>query len=332
MYLRGLDFLPAILVLTVTAYFISIWQCLLFALLMLVGAVLSRLLSIQLRDVGHNVEKHEFVLEGFPVSPYVEKIRWTMDKLGVDYREERDYGVMLFLRGRSVPCLHFKRKDHWSLSTISNSADIAAYLAGRFLHDTERVSFLVDALRSPRTAELEALCDDLMHQTRRLIYWHVLQREGGLKDPSVCRAMWGAKEPGVPEWQLVVGRLMQPFQNVLIRKFMRLESPTCQSTCLSKINEIFDKLAAEVQKNEANLTLLNTAEPTYVDFCVAAAVALATQNVKYGAGACAQSLNEQLMAQVPSLDADLKPLRDHFIADWADKMYSEHRGKWNAKL
>ena len=73
------------------------------------------------------------------MSPFVEKVRWALDRLQVSYVEEQDYGVMMFLRGRSVPTLHFRRQTHWSDSSISNSADILAYLAGK-----SRVLFVCD--------------------------------------------------------------------------------------------------------------------------------------------------------------------------------------------
>ena len=43
------------------------------------------------------------ILEGLPVSHYVEKVRWCLDKLEVPFENEDDAGILgIFMLGRSV--------------------------------------------------------------------------------------------------------------------------------------------------------------------------------------------------------------------------------------
>ena len=43
------------------------------------------------------------VLESFPFSNFVEKVRWCLDHLGVDYEEEQDVGILgVLLAQRAV--------------------------------------------------------------------------------------------------------------------------------------------------------------------------------------------------------------------------------------
>lgn len=85
----------------------------------------------------------------------------------MDYKEEQDYGVLMFLRLGSVPRLHFVNNKHWSLSTISDSCDIINYLYGRYGH-LEKAQFIV---RSDKAQEIELEIDNLANQLRRLFYW-----------------------------------------------------------------------------------------------------------------------------------------------------------------
>lgn len=178
----------------------------------LVGAFVSASLPLFAGSSRRALQSGEFVLESLPVSPFVEKVRWALDKLGVEYAEEQDYGVLMFLRGRSVPTLHYKRKGQWAEASMTNSADILCYLAGRYAH-TERGAFLA---RSARADELEAKIDVAMEHMRRLFYFHVMQADDGALAHMAPR-LWGALEPHVPRWQKV-GAVC----NVWLRMHVRL--------------------------------------------------------------------------------------------------------------
>merc|ERR1712156_1236167 len=44
------------------------------------------------------------ILNTLPISHYVEKVRWCLDKSGLNYEEEKDVGIMgIIMTGRTVP-------------------------------------------------------------------------------------------------------------------------------------------------------------------------------------------------------------------------------------
>jgi hypothetical protein len=190
------------------------------ALLWIIASFLSATLTLPAfagnprRGLG---KTHEFVLEGLGVSPFVEKVRWALDKLGVDYVEEQDYGVIMFFRGTSVPALHYVRKGEWSMGSMTNSADILCYLDGRFGH--AQGAFL---RHSPESIAAERTIDVLMESIRRLVYYHILVCDNGAMQ-RFAPVLWGANEPHVPRWQKLFGPLLLPLQRFLLVKLLRLD-------------------------------------------------------------------------------------------------------------
>jgi hypothetical protein len=75
-------------------------------------------------------------------SHFVEKVRWSMDLLGVDYVEQTSGATLgAFYAGRSVPQL--KVRTGIVRSVIGDSPDILRYLYGRYVHeDPQRAAFL----------------------------------------------------------------------------------------------------------------------------------------------------------------------------------------------
>jgi len=103
-----------------------------------------------------------------PISHYVEKVRWCLDRSGLDYEEEKDIGIFwILVTGRMVPNLQIPHKDIY----IANSSDIIKYLYGHMLSlDEEKAKFLQ---ASPNATELEKKLDILGHNLRRYMIYHV---------------------------------------------------------------------------------------------------------------------------------------------------------------
>merc|ERR1719228_1855271 len=77
--------------------------------------------------LGNRKKDKRLILETISISHYVEKVRWCLDYLDLDYVEEEDVGILgVFLLGRSVPQLKVPGKG----VVIGNSADILHYLYG----------------------------------------------------------------------------------------------------------------------------------------------------------------------------------------------------------
>ena len=95
-----------------------------------VAAVLGVLVwwwGVVLRGLWRRSTDSDLVLETIPASHFVEKVRWAMDRLGLEYREHMDVGTLgVFFTGRTVPRLRVRTGA--VTSTIGNSSDILRYL------------------------------------------------------------------------------------------------------------------------------------------------------------------------------------------------------------
>ena len=108
------------------------------------------------------------ILNTLPISHYVEKVRWCLDKSGLNYEEEKDVGIMgIIMTGRTVPTFKIPKHD----ISISNSSDILKYIYGHLLtQDEDRAKFLQP---SPKSRELEAEIDRMGYNIRTYLYYHV---------------------------------------------------------------------------------------------------------------------------------------------------------------
>ena len=149
----------------------------------------------------HSSAGPDLVLESILISHFVEKVRWSLDRLGVAYEEKPNVGVVgAFLRARPVPLLHVRAGLGWS--RIANSSDILRYLWGRYhVSQGERAAFL-----EPTEAALswEKRFDSHGVDLQRWVYFHVLP------DRDLTLGLWGVHNPTLPRWQRWVARLLYP--------------------------------------------------------------------------------------------------------------------------
>lgn len=324
------DWIPLIastIALILVAPATTLTQLLVVALTFLFAQILTNVVKIVSRKLPHNLgapNAPDFVLESFPVSPFVEKLRWTLDKLQVSYTEQVDYGVVMWLRGASVPTLHFSRDRHWASSSIANSRDAIEYLAGRYAARPEAKFLLLPPGADPADAErLESDTDDLNAAIRRLFYHHVLVANGG-KHRAVAMRLWGVDDQRVPRWQRLIAPLLLPLQCLLLIRALRLDSPTCRESSLNRLTELFDAFERRIERNAPHRTLLNTAAPTKYDFFLAIGVAITISSDLY-AHACPKSFGAHLIRDMPELRADIARFQNRPLATWAENIYKNHR-------
>lgn len=155
------------------------------------------------------VREEKIVLETIGASHYVEKARWHLDRLGVDYREARSVGGLgIFLTGRSVPRLTLG--EGTGQSVIGDSTELLRFLWGRYVgpHPKE-AAFLVPSAES---LGLEHRLDLYARDVRRWFYFH------GINDPAFLLRFWGIDDPGIPRWQRVVVRALLPVLRAFLVK------------------------------------------------------------------------------------------------------------------
>ena len=116
-------------------------------------------------------EDDRVILNTLPISHYVEKVRWCMDRCQIEYEEEKDIGIFgVLFTGRMVPTLRVPKHD----ISISNSSDILKYIyADMLTKDEEKAKFLEP---SAKGKELVDQMDKMAAQLRRYLYYHVSNR------------------------------------------------------------------------------------------------------------------------------------------------------------
>ncbi len=214
----------------------------------------------------------DLVLATISASHFVEKVRWCMDRLGVDYVEKTSAGTLgAFYRGRTVPQL--KVRTGGVRSVIGNSPDILRYLYGRYLaKDPDRAAFLEP---TPERLEFEKRLDAYGRSLQVWVYYHLLQ------DRGLTLHAWGANSPQTPAWQRLLLRLLFPVQARLIRFSFRINDANF-ARAVARIEE----LLAEINEvlSDGRESLLGGGGQNYTDFAFAAFTGLWLMPQGYGGG------------------------------------------------
>ena len=246
----------------------SVWTALLLVLL----AILWRW-AIVLQDFLRPATGAEMVLETISASHFVEKVRWCMDRLGLDYEEVAWCGTLgAFYLGRTVPRLHFRTGI--VRSQIGNSPEILRYLWGACGHSYGNAAAFLEP-----TAErlaLEERIDRCGVSLQVWLYYHLLD------DPALCKEAWGVNSEAVPAWQRRVVGTLFPVQAFMIRKAFRVSESSYR-----KSRERIEALLAETEGllADGRRSILGGDAVNYTDLAFAAIQGLWLQPLQYGGGA-----------------------------------------------
>jgi glutathione S-transferase len=214
----------------------------------------------------------ELELETISASHFVEKVRWCMDRLGVEY-SERAVGATLgaFFLGRTVPVLRFRSGA--VRSSIGNSPEILRYLWGRYSSQCgEKADFL-----EPTTERLdfEQKIDRCGVDLQVWVYNHLLN------DRDLTLHAWGCNSKGIPAWHRLVLKLTFPLLRFLIRKSFRI-TPQRHAKAVDHIGAQLaevESLLADGRKSILGGDIVN-----YTDITFAAVMGLWVQPPAYGGG------------------------------------------------
>ena len=240
-----------------------------------VGLVLLLLLCrwlITLSGILAPEKTPELVLATISASHFVEKVRWSMDRLGVDYVEQASGGTLgAYFRGRSVPQL--KVRTGIVRSTIGNSPDILRYLYGRYLHvDPDRAAFLEPT--ASRVA-FEKTLDTYGWCLQVWVYYHLLH------DRNLTLHAWGADSPATPAWQRVALRVLFPLLARLIRLSFKINDAN-YGRAVARIESTLGDVNADL--TDGRTSLLGGDETNYTDLAFAAFTGLWLMPDAYGGG------------------------------------------------
>jgi len=204
----------------------------------------------------------EVELETIAASHFVEKVRWCMDRLGIEYTERQWVGVLgIFSLGRSVPEL--KVRTGLVRSHIGNSPEILRYLWGVYSAELgEKANFLEPTVE--RLA-LEQKLDRYGRQLQVWIYYHILDER------ELTLHAWGCNSPSIPAWQRYLVKFVYPVLCFLLRKAFNITE-----THYAKSVEHIESILAETEASLADgrVSILGDDSINYVDITFASFSAL----------------------------------------------------------
>ena len=256
----------------------------------------------------------DLVLATISASHFVEKVRWSMDRLGLDYVEQTSGGALgAFFRGRTVPQL--KVRTGSVQSSIGNSAEILRYLWGRYAFaKPEAASFL-----EPTTerVELEARLDRYGVNLQVWAYYHLLN------DRELTLHVWGANNPATPFWQRPTLKLLFPVLRILIRKSFRITDEN-YARAVARIEELLDETNNRLQ--DGRRSLLGGDALNYTDIAFAAMTGLWLQPAAYGGGK-ADAVRLEHDRAPAGMQKDIEVWRSGYarVAEFVERLYVEER-------
>lgn len=231
----------------------------------------------------------ELVLETLRASHFSEKVRWSMDRLGVAYTEQSDVGTLgAFYAARTVPRLSVRTGA--VRSTIGDSPAILRYLWGRYAAELpERAQFL-----RPHAAALdyERRVDRYGAWLQQWVYFHLLPNR------NLTLGIWGARDPSMPVWQRLAVRVLYPLQRLLMRRTFRI-GVSGYAHAVSRIEGFLAEV--EDQLGDGRYALLGGEVTTFVDIAFAALSGIWVWPANYGGPAAA--------VVIPAFDQLPAPMR-----------------------
>jgi glutathione S-transferase len=239
------------------------------AMALVVFALLWRW-AISLSAIATPATLPELELETISASHFVEKVRWSLDRLGVEYTEKPVGGTLgAFFLGRTVPLLKFRSGA--VRSSIGNSPEILRYLWGRYSAELPvRAAFLEP---SRQRLELERKIDRCGVDLQVWIYFHMLPNRG------LTLQAWGGNSPSIPGWQKAVLRLAFPVLRFLIRKSFRI-TPAHHAKAVEHIEALLGE--ADEMLADGRESLLGGSAINFSDIAFAAIMGLWVQPAGFG--------------------------------------------------
>jgi glutathione S-transferase len=209
-------------------------------------------------------------LETIAGSHFVEKVRWCMDRLGIEYTERQWVGVLgVFTMGRTVPQL--KIRTGMVRSSIGNSAEILRYLWGAYTASLGGKAKFLEPTKE-RLA-LEARLDRYGVDLQVWVYYHILD------DRELTQHAWGCDSPEIPAWQRHAVKAVYPVLRILMRKAFRITDAhyTKSVEHIESILEEIDALLAD-----GRVSILGDNSINFVDITFASLSALWLQPAEFG--------------------------------------------------
>jgi glutathione S-transferase len=155
----------------------------------------------------------DIVLESIAISHYVEKVRWCMDRLGIDYTERPSGGTLrAYFTGHTVPQLRVRTGIMQSV--IGNSPEILRFLWGQYSAPLGATAAFLEP--TPQRLEFERRLDRYGRYQQVWVYFHLAEER------ELTLRLWGGSDPQTPAWQRAALRMLFPVLRALIQRSFRI--------------------------------------------------------------------------------------------------------------
>ncbi len=256
----------------------------------------------------------DLVLDTISASHFVEKVRWNMERAGIDYVERASGGTLgAFFLGRTVPRL--KIQTGAVRSQIGNSPEILRYLWGAYSGTLGEAARHLEP--STERLELEKRLDRYGVNLQVWVYSHLLQ------DRELTLHMWGADSPTISAWQRLSLRVLFPLLAFLIRRSFRITPKNYEKVC-RRVEELLAEM--EVALSDGRASLLGGDTQNFTDFTFAALTGLWLQPENYGGGS-ADFVRVTRDRMPDGMQADIERWSEDNprVVAWVERLYVEQR-------
>jgi glutathione S-transferase len=276
-----------------------------------VAAMIGMALRLRAMRAAAAAPEVRLRLHTITFSHYSEKVRWCMDRLGVQYSEVQNIGILgVLLTGRTVPALEMPP----GLTRIGDSPHILRYLWGEYAGrlPSEQTWFL-----EPTAAalKLEAHFDRRLGNDARVwAYANIFKRR------DLTLRSWGIEEESIPAWQRGLLLVATPVLRFAVRRMLGV-TPQRGQRALEKTRASFDEVDALLADGRRYLigdTL------TFADITFASLGALAVLPPEYPGGR--MSGRRLDIAELdPEWRAEVERFRQRPAGQFILRLYREER-------
>jgi len=260
----------------------------------------------------HRVPKLE--LESIAISHFVEKVRWSMDRLGVEYSERQVAGIIgvLFL-GRTVPQL--KIRTGRVRSVIGESPAILRYLWGAYSAEFgDKAAFLEP---TPDRLKLEKSIDDYGVNLQVWLYHHILPHR------AISLQAWGGNAARTPLWQRAALHALFPLLSIFLRRAFAISDDHYREA-VERIDSFLQGIEDRVAADQSSI--LSAEGIDYVDISFAAISAVWLLPDGFAAGK-ADEVRIAHDAIPPPMRSDIDRWRAAYpnSAGFVERLYAQER-------
>jgi hypothetical protein len=283
--------------------------------ILLLAALLVWLWLNSLSGLLNRSADSRLVLDTISMSHFAEKARWCLDRLGLDYHENKSNGLLgVIFTGRTVPRLRFR--SGVVESSIGHSPEILRFLWGEYGVRLDEAAFLEPTAEA---LELEKKIDRYGADLQVWVYYHVLPYRG------LTLRLWGAEDPDVPWWQRKLAQPLFPLMAAFLRRTFRIDGAH-----YAKAVDHVDKMLADVEERlrSGQNYLLSDDALGFVDVTFAAISGLWQQPANYGGGQ-AEDCRVPFAELPEAARQDVERWRQTYplASEFIERMYAEERFK-----